>query len=57
MFTPFMSAGKEHGVGLGLAIVKRFVQDHQGKINVESTLGAGTTFEVRLPKQGAQLSS
>jgi len=56
MFTPFMSAGKEHGVGLGLAIVKRFVQDHQGKINVESTLGAGTTFEVRLPKQEAHLS-
>ena len=49
MFTPFMSAGKEHGVGLGLAIVKRFVEDHQGKITVESTLGTGTTFQVCLP--------
>ncbi|MBJ80840.1 MAG: hypothetical protein CMH60_05930 [Myxococcales bacterium] len=50
MFLPFITAGKEHGVGLGLAIVKRFVEDHNGEINVTSALGEGTTFEVILPK-------
>jgi signal transduction histidine kinase len=36
-------------VGLGLAIVSKIVDDHGGKITVESVLGEGTTFRVRLP--------
>jgi signal transduction histidine kinase/putative methionine-R-sulfoxide reductase with GAF domain len=50
LFDPFFTAGKRHGTGLGLSIVKRFVDDHHGKIEVESTLGKGTVFTVFLPR-------
>jgi signal transduction histidine kinase len=37
------------GTGLGLAIVQRVVDRHGGSIELESTLGSGSTFRVRLP--------
>ncbi len=37
------------GTGLGLSIVSDIVQRHRGEISVASTVGAGTTFTVRLP--------
>lgn len=37
------------GTGLGLAIVKHVVENHGGSVDVESELGRGTTFRVRLP--------
>lgn len=38
------------GTGLGLSIVKQFIDLHKGTIAVESELGKGTTFHIRLPK-------
>ncbi len=37
------------GTGLGLAIVKHLVEAHQGKVQVESEFGKGTTFRILLP--------
>lgn len=37
------------GTGLGLSIVRHVAENHGGTVTVESELGSGTTFEVRLP--------
>jgi two-component system phosphate regulon sensor histidine kinase PhoR len=37
------------GTGLGLAIVRHVAENHGGSVEVDSELGRGTTFEVRLP--------
>ncbi|WP_282157837.1 sensor histidine kinase [Shimia thalassica] len=39
------------GTGLGLAIVKHILNRHRGRLQVESTLGQGSTFTVILPKK------
>ncbi len=49
IFEPYFST-KETGTGLGLAIVHKIVDIHNGVIEVESTLGEGTKFTVKLPE-------
>jgi PAS domain S-box-containing protein len=48
IFNPFYTT-KLSGTGLGLAITKRIIEEHKGKIEVDSTPGKGATFRVFLP--------
>jgi len=50
LFTPFFTTkGKGKGVGLGLAVAYGIIQRHQGRIEVQSKEGEGTTFIIYLP--------
>jgi two-component system, NtrC family, sensor kinase len=52
IFDPFFSTKHAtKGVGLGLAVVSGIVQRHEGRIEVASTPGQGTTFTITLPRQ------
>lgn len=50
IFDPFFTTKPVgEGTGLGLAISHQIIQQHGGEIRVESSIGAGTTFYIRLP--------
>jgi PAS domain S-box-containing protein len=50
LFERFTQAKSSGGAGLGLAIVKGVADAHGGGVTVRTALGAGSTFEVRLPR-------
>ncbi len=49
----FTTKGKVSGVGLGLSVSYGIISQHQGSIEVESTVGKGSTFTVLLPYEAA----
>ena len=53
VFSPFYST-KEGGVGIGLAVSKKIIESHEGKIELQSQLGKGTTVIVFLPGMGKE---
>mgnify|MGYP003879805547 CR=1 FL=1 len=48
LFEPYVSS-KEDGLGMGLSISRTIVEAHGGAIEVDSEIGVGTRFEIRLP--------
>jgi CheY-like chemotaxis protein len=48
---PFFTTKGDHGTGLGLSMVYGILQRHGGTIDIQSEVGKGTTFVLRLPCQ------
>lgn len=56
IFTPFYTTKPVgQGTGLGLSIIYGIIQKHNGQIAVESKVGVGTTFTIRLPLEGSHV--
>jgi signal transduction histidine kinase len=56
IFEPFFTTKQPDdygrgGTGLGLSVCRQIIEQHQGRIRVESVIGKGSTFTVKLPKQ------
>lgn len=49
IFDPFFSTKGQSGTGLGLSVIWGILDNHDGKISVESELGKGTAFKIILP--------
>jgi signal transduction histidine kinase len=58
IFDPFFSTKRiGEGTGLGLAICEKIIQEHSGKLDVESEVGKGSTFFVSIPiPQGKEIN-
>ncbi len=50
LFQPFVSYGKENGTGLGLTIAQKIIQDHNGSLQLESSVRGRTVMRILLPK-------
>src|SRR3989440_1107580 len=53
IFNPFFTT-RPGGTGLGLPAVRRIARAHSGRVEVESTLGRGSTFSIHLPANSQQ---
>ncbi len=51
MFEPFKSGKGQGGTGLGLTVARKIIREHHGRIVVDSAVGEGTSFRIRLPVQ------
>ena len=56
LFGKFYSTKGSTGTGLGLVVTKKIVQEHRGRIKVNSRPGEGTTFLVEIPLAAADRS-
>ena len=54
---PFFTTKGADGTGMGLAMVYGIVQRHEGTMEVESEVGKGTTFTIRLPNRAQSLDN
>ena len=50
IFDPFFSTKGMSGTGLGLSVIWGIIDNHKGKITVESQLNKGTSFTINLPE-------
>ena len=53
IFEVFFSTKGSNGTGLGLSVTKKIIGEHGGTMAVESTVGEGTTFTIRIPALSA----
>jgi signal transduction histidine kinase len=49
IYDPFFTHGKPRGIGLGMSITRKIVEEHGGRILLQSEMGRGTTVTVCLP--------
>jgi signal transduction histidine kinase len=50
----FFTTKPSKGTGLGLPVVQKIAELHGGRLEVESVLGQGSSFHLRLPRQGGR---
>jgi len=57
LFQPFVSYGKENGTGLGLTIAQKIVQDHNGSLDLESSVPGRTVMQIVLPRTSTKTAT